>query len=212
MGFEESHILLAFITYFVATASPGPATLSIMDIAMKSGRKPALIFASGVLLGSFIWAFLALLGVAILLSTHANLLFWLKILGGTYLLWLAYKSAKRALIRNETMQGGATKANNKLFLQGLALHITNPKAIFTWVAIVSLALPQDASVIVSLTIVIGCMVLGAIVFGGYATMFSTSKAQKAYQRFGHWFSAILALAFGVAGFKLLSSQIKETYL
>jgi hypothetical protein len=49
MGFEESHLLIAFATYLIATASPGPATIAIMDIAMNEGRKSALIFSFGVL-------------------------------------------------------------------------------------------------------------------------------------------------------------------
>ncbi|MFT5809823.1 MAG: threonine/homoserine/homoserine lactone efflux protein [Rubritalea sp.] len=69
IAFEESHILIAFVTYLVATASPGPATIAIMDIAMDKGRKSVLVFASGVLLGSFVWALLAILGVAVLLSS-----------------------------------------------------------------------------------------------------------------------------------------------
>jgi threonine/homoserine/homoserine lactone efflux protein len=206
MNIEESHILIAFITYFIATASPGPATISIMDIAMDKGRKPALTFASGVLLGSFIWAILALLGVAVLLSTHESLLYWLKVIGGLYLLWLSYKSVRRINSKNEIIINVATVSERKLFLQGLALHVTNPKAIFTWVAIVSLALPQSASIKMSLIVVVGCMILGMVVFGGYAIMFSTSKAQMAYRKLGNWFSGILALIFGVAGLKLISSQ------
>jgi len=206
MDFEASHILIAFITYFVATASPGPATIAIMDIAMSKGRKSALTFASGVLLGSLVWALLALLGVAVLLSTYANLLYWLKIIGGLYLLWLSYKSFKKIYSKNKINKNGAIVTEKKLFFQGVALHITNPKAIFTWVAIVSLALPQSASIVLSLVVVTGCMVLGAVVFGGYAILFSTSKAQRIYQRLGHWFSGILALVFGFAGLKLLSSQ------
>lgn len=38
MSFETSDILIAFITFFVATASPGPATIAIMDIAMSKGQ------------------------------------------------------------------------------------------------------------------------------------------------------------------------------
>ena len=94
----------------------------------------------------------------------------------------------------------------KLFIQGLALHLTNPKAIFSWVAIVSLAVPQNASLTTSLTVVAGCMVLGTIVFGGYAIMFSTAKAQQAYKYFGKWISGVMAVVFGVAGWKLLTSQ------
>jgi len=205
MALETTQILIALATYLVATASPGPATLAIMDIAMDKGRKPAIIFASGVLAGSFIWALLAVLGIAVLLSSYANLFYWLKILGGVYLLWLSYKSIKKITSKNNN-KTNKTQSSKKLFTQGLALHVTNPKAIFTWVAIVSLALPQNASISLSLVVVFACMLLGILVFGGYALLFSTAKAQAAYKRLGNWFNGILALVFGVAGVKLLSSQ------
>ena len=142
MGFEESHLLIAFVTYFIATASPGPATIAIMDIAMDRGRKSALIFASGILLGSFVWALLAILGVAVLLSTYVGVVYWLKVLGGLYLFWLSYKSIKKVCSKEQLLKHNSSLINKKLFVQGLALHVTNPKAIFTWVAIVSLALPE----------------------------------------------------------------------
>jgi len=204
MVVEESHILIAFVTYFVGIASPGPTTIAIMNIAMSKGRKSALIFSSGVLLGSLIWAVLALFGVAVLLSTHPNSLYVLKVLGGSYLLWLSYQSVQNISSKKEQINSD-TLPSKKIFYQGLVLHVTNPKAIFTWVAIVSLALPQSASINLSLLVVIGCLLLGVGVFGGYAVMFSTLKAQRIYRKLGNWFDGILAVAFGVAGFKLLSS-------
>ncbi len=201
----DSHILIALLTYFVLVASPGPATIAIMDIAMDKGRRSALIFASGVLLGSFVWALLALFGVAVLLSTHANLFYWLKIVGGVYLLWLSYKSAKKVYSKKELVQNSANTVTKRLLFHGLALHVTNPKAIFTWVAIVSLALPQHASISMSLIVVAGCMLLGAVVFGGYALLFSTAKAQMMYRKLGNWFNGLLTVVFGVAGLKLLTS-------
>jgi threonine/homoserine/homoserine lactone efflux protein len=199
-------MIIAFLTYLIATASPGPATIAIMDIAMDKGRKSALIFAAGVLLGSFVWALLAILGVAVLLSTYAGVLYWLKILGGLYLFWLSYKSIKKVCIKEQSINKNTDSIlNSKLFVQGLALHVTNPKAIFTWVAIVSLALPQVPSHTMSLVVVVGCMLLGVLVFGGYAFLFSTIKAQKIYSKFGNLLNGLTALIFGTAGFKLLSS-------
>lgn len=39
-----------------------------------------------------------------------------------------------------------------------------------------------------------------------AIIFSTAKAQRIYQKAANWFNGILALVFGVAGFKLLAIQ------
>jgi threonine/homoserine/homoserine lactone efflux protein len=59
----SAHVLLAYIAYFIGTASPGPSNLAIMSLAMRSGRKAALTFALGVVSGSFCWALLASLAV-----------------------------------------------------------------------------------------------------------------------------------------------------
>lgn len=205
MSIEQSHILIACATYFIATASPGPATVSIMEIAANKGRQPALIFAAGVLLGSLAWAILAVLGVATLLSAHANLLYWFKVIGGIYLFWLSYKSVKRIFSTESKHSINSKLVHRKLFLQGLALHLTNPKAIFTWLAIVTLALPDNITYLMSFTIVLACMALGILVFGGYAIIFSTSKAQTVYKNFGKWLDGVAAIIFGAAGYKLLTS-------
>ena len=199
---EESNILVAFLTYFVGIISPGPTTIAIMSIAMDKGRNPALMFVLGVLIGTLIWAFMALFGVAVLFSTYPSSLSILKIIGGFYLILLSYKSIKK-IYNNKTSIINNNIASSRLFFQGFFLHITNPKAIFTWLAIVALAMPHTSSVKVSLIVVMGCLMLSVFVFGGYALLFSTLKAQNTYRKLGHWFDSILAITFGASGCKLL---------
>ena len=65
----SANVLLAYSAYFVGTASPGPSNLAIMGIAMNAGRRAALVFALGVISGSFFWALLASLGLSAVLAT-----------------------------------------------------------------------------------------------------------------------------------------------
>lgn len=51
--------ILIYSTYFVATASPGPSNMAIMDTAMNKGRTAALALAGAVIGGSLMWALLA---------------------------------------------------------------------------------------------------------------------------------------------------------
>ncbi|WP_151638247.1 LysE family translocator [Noviherbaspirillum aerium] len=207
--------LLAYAAYFVGTVSPGPSNLSIMSIAMHSGRKPAVIFAAGVVSGSMFWALLAALGLSALLLSYSNLLFFIKLLGGAYLLWLAAKSARAACrpaldsdssdSREAALRGDAS-SGKRLYLKGLGLHLTNPKAILTWLSIVSLALPAGAGTAHALAIVGGCVCIGILVFGGYALLFSTASARRIYLRVRRWFEGVLALVFAFAGIKLLLSR------
>ena len=203
------NLLLAYSAYFVATASPGPSNLAIMAMAMNSGRKAALLFALGVVSGSLLWALLAAFGLSAVLATYSQALIAIKMFGGAYLLWLASKSARAALTpASQAPVGGnrETASALRVYCRGLGLHITNPKAILAWVAIVSLALPMGAPTSAAASVVAGCLCLGGLVFGGYALVFSTATARRIYGSVRRWLEGALALVFGVAGIKLLLSR------
>lgn len=200
------NVLLAYTVYLIAVASPGPSNLAIMGVAMNAGRRSALVFALGVVSGSFFWALLALLGLSAMLASYSRLLWSIKLAGGLYLLWLAVKAARSALrtapLRQMALEHQAA-SDRRLYLRGLGLHLTNPKAILAWLSIISVALPQGASTPVALLVVVGCMGLGVLVFGGYALAFSTPAARHFYTSVRRWFEAGLAIVFGVAGSRLL---------
>jgi Putative threonine efflux protein len=202
-------LILIYTTYFVATASPGPSNMAIMGTAMKKGRGAALALASGVIGGSMMWALLAACGVLTVLATFAQLLIVLKIGGGLYLLWLAFKAGKSALRRpdaTEFMASGEKHAFGKLFRQGILMHVGNPKAILTWVAIMSVALKPDAATSTLPMIIAGCAGICVLVFCGYAVLFSTSVMAAFYRRIRRGLDALLACCFAVAGLKLVLSR------
>ena len=86
------------------------------------------------------------------------------------------------------------------------MHLTNPKAVLAWIAIMSLGLRPDAPSHVLPAIVAGCAVLGVCVFVGYALVFSTAPMVRAYQKARRWIEGALALFFGYAGIRLLLSR------
>lgn len=124
------NLLLIYLAYFLATASPGPANLAIMKISMSSGRKTGITSALGVITGSITWAALAVSGLTELLKVYSTALIYIKTIGGLYLLWMAYKALRSAL--SSSMSVEKININQysfiKTYLQGLALHLTNPKA------------------------------------------------------------------------------------
>lgn len=202
-------LLLIYTTYFVATASPGPSNMAIMGTAMKNGRGAALALAAGVIGGSMLWALLAACGVLTVLATFAQLLIVLKIAGGLYLLWLAFKAGKSALRNAEvsgTEENPAKSSFGRLFRQGMLMHVGNPKAILTWVAIMSVALKPDAAAATLPLIIGGCAAICITVFCGYALLFSTAAMGAFYRRIRRGLDALLACCFAVAGLKLVFSR------
>lgn len=201
-----ANAMLAYTAYFVGTASPGPSNLAIMSVAANRGRRAASVFALGVVSGSMCWATLATLGLSAALIACAQLLVAIKIAGGLYLLWLAFKSARAAWSpsRAGTREVAPDLSGARLYLNGALMHLTNPKAILVWMSIVSLS--SSRAGVVQYGVMPCCAAIGFVVFVGYALLFSTDPARRLYRRFQRAMNALLAVAFGAAGLRLLAAR------
>jgi threonine/homoserine/homoserine lactone efflux protein len=204
------NLLLAYGLYALGTASPGPSNLAVMSTAVNHGRKPALLFALGVLAGSITWGLVAALGLSAVLARVSVTLVALKILGGLYLLWLALKSGRSAVSvgydANYPVMAACDEAGIRVFLRGAGMHLSNPKAIFVWLSLVTLALPMGVQRSDALLVVAGCLPIGLAVFCGYALLFSTRVARLTYLRLRRWIDGTLAVLFGYAGVRMLLAR------
>ncbi len=205
-----SQLALVYGAYLLATASPGPSNMAIMGVAMRDGRRPALVLAAGVMTGSLCWAMLAATGLSAVLATYAQALWTIKIVGGVYMLYLALRAGKSALRTSAATSGMAAECDARpyraLYRQGVLMHLGNPKAIMSWMAIMSLGLRQGAPEQVLPAIIGGCALLGVTIFGGYALLFSTAPMIAFYTRVRRWIEGTLALLFALAGLELLISR------
>ncbi|RDJ09717.1 LysE family translocator [Rhizobium grahamii] len=202
-------ILPAYVAYLIAVISPGPAIMAIVSTSMTHGRRAGMTISLGIFAGSFTWACAAALGLATILQTYAMALQILKIFGGIYLLYLAYK-AFRAVHGNDDLPQAVVQKSltpRALLLRGYGIHVTNPKAIFAWLAIIALGMPQGAPASVAGLIIGMCMTTGFAIFMGYAVIFSTSRALKIYRNLRRWIEGAMAAFYCVAGLKLLTSRI-----
>ncbi|MFA4913033.1 MAG: LysE family translocator [Alcaligenaceae bacterium] len=215
-------ILLAWATYFVGVASPGPSIMAIMSVAMGSGRQAALIFAGGVASGAFFWAVTATLGVSAAIAAYPPIISAIKIAGGLYFLWLGYRAARsawRARVPAAPIATAKPHAYIWLYVRGLLMHLTNPKAILIWTSIVAMganvgitrsvsgAGALAAQVASPWLVTVGCMLIGTTVFASYALLFSTARARRIYAACQLWLDAGLAVMFVLAGISLLSTSI-----
>jgi threonine/homoserine/homoserine lactone efflux protein len=205
-----SQLAIVYGTYLIATASPGPSNMAIMATAMRDGRLPALALATGVITGSLFWAILTATGLSAVLTAYAQALFVIKIAGGAYLLYLAFRAGRSALKPVSDLAGmtveRAVPRYRSLYRQGVFMHIGNPKAILSWIAIMSLGFRADAPAGMVPAIIGGCAILGVTVFGGYALLFSTASMIALYTRLRRWIESVLSVVFAVAGLKLLVWQ------
>ena len=100
---EEINYLLIAIAALVSIASPGPATLAIMGMSMKQGRKYGLVLALGILTGSLFWSTAAAFGLGAIMQANAWVFEVLRYTGAMYLIYLSYRSLRSAMTPAKTV-------------------------------------------------------------------------------------------------------------
>lgn len=202
-------ILLAYAACFLGLMSPGPNILAVMGTSMSVSRKSGMALAMGVAAGSFSWAVITASGLSALIVAYGSALLVIKIAGGLYLLWLAYKSFRSAFSSYDIEAkafAGSDQTKWFYFSRGFIVQMTNPKAAFSWIAIIALGMGTGAPVWVAAAIVIGTTALSITMHAIYAVAFSTAPMIHIYARGRRWIQGAMGTFFTVAGLKLLTSR------
>ncbi len=203
----DINLLPLLAAAFIAMVSPGPATLALAGTSMAFGRRAGLALASGITTGSLAWSMTAALGLGALMATHVWMLEILRYLGVAYLMYLAIKAARSALLGKAVATKSFTGDWRVLYLKGLALHLTNPKAILFFGSLYSIGLPPETSS-ANLALVVAAVGLqSAILFHCYAFLFSSKAVTRVYLKMHRGIEGVLALAFTAASLKILTARL-----
>lgn len=191
--------------FFLVAVAPGPATLGCAAVSMGHGRRAGFAFGAGLGIGLAFWGVLAALGLGAILAAHAQVLIVLKLLGGAYLLWLAWQSGRSAL-----SGPGAEAANirsGRWLRRGLFLNLSNPKAVFAWLASLSLGLGPEASMGAVILATAVCAAIGFAIYVPWIVGFSHPPVMRLYRRFRFWVDGVVAALFAAAGLALIRSAL-----
>ena len=209
---EHLPFLLTFYLAFMAgVLSPGPNILSIIGASMGTSRRAGVLVACGVSTGTIVWSSLAVTGVTALMASYAPIATALRIAGGAYLLWLAYGFVRKAASPTGVTVDARSAEGSALgwYFRGLAVQLTNPKAVLSWLALVAIVAKPDAPLWVSLAMVGGCTTIALVAHVGWALLFSTRRVVAAYDRAAVVVNGTLATLFGAIGAALLWDGIGE---
>ena len=206
---SEINLSLILLAALVATISPGPATLALAGTSMASGRASGLALASGITTGSLMWSLAAALGLGAVMLANAWVFELIRYFGAAYLMYLAYKAARSALSKKDLSTRSITGNKRSIYIKGLVLHLTNPKAILFFGSLFSLGLPPGTG-FKELALVIAAVGMQSfILFHGYALLFSSQAMTRIYLQLRRWFEAAFAFGFGAASFKILITKVES---
>ena len=128
---------------FIAAVTPGPAVMLVAVHSISFGFKSSLLTALGNACGLLIMSCLSVIGLSALVLHSAVAFSVIKILGAVYLVYMGINLWRKGLVQKVTYHKEPAKKNHfGLYIQGILVAITNPKAIIFTTAL----FPQFISV------------------------------------------------------------------
>lgn len=153
--------LAAFIAvallHLMAAISPGPAVLMAARTGVTEGLRTGAFLAAGIGLGGVIWAAAALFGLNLVFEAAPALLWALKLLGGAYLIWMAWGMWRDATTPLDLDQASRLpRSPASAFRLGVLTQLANPKPAVLFSAIFIGTVPQGTApwVYVALLVVV----------------------------------------------------------
>lgn len=198
-------ILLALLA---GVLSPGPSFVQVARIAVARSRADGLAAAVGMGLGATAFAALALAGLHAVLAAVPALYTALKLLGGAYLLWMAWniwRGARDPLPLESTGDEAARRSVGKSFRLGLTTQLSNPKCAVVYGSVFAALLPAHFPLVASGLVLAGVFVMEAGWYAIVALVLSSAAPRAAYLRSKALVDRTAAGVMGLLGGRLMAT-------
>ena len=209
MAVEWQYFLAVWAFIGANILSPGPNVLNTITTAMGSGRSAGLWSSLAVGFGISIWCLGMSLGVAAVFSLLPVAQSGLRLVGAGLLIWFAsryLRSAWRGFRKHPAaLQAVAGLSAKASFLRSLSVIALNPKALTTWLFVLTI-FPIDQAHAADIAVVcVGAAALAMSIHAVYALLFSTKGAARAYLRAAPLINAVVGVFFLIIAVELLLS-------
>ncbi|MEM1363440.1 MAG: LysE family translocator [Pseudomonadota bacterium] len=130
--------ILPFVAYVtalgIAAVIPGPGVAALVGRALGAGSVSSLPFILGLAFGDVLFLTVAVLGLSALAAAASGLFFVVKVLGGLYLLYLAWKFWTADCGQIDVTNAPSTNSWIAA-ASGLAVTLGNPKTVVFYLAL-----------------------------------------------------------------------------
>lgn len=186
--------------------SPGPSFILVARTSLAVSRRDGLAAAVGMGVGGVFFSAIALLGLLAILTAVPLLHLALKVLGGTYLVYLGYRiwrGARQSLVLESTsLQNYPTQARRS-FVLGLVTQVSNPKTAVVYASVFASLLPHNIppSVLVALPIMV--FAIETIWYSVVALALSSPSPRTRYLASKAWIDRTAGAIMSLLGLKLI---------
>ncbi len=205
---EYTFLLPIGLFLLLGVMSPGPSFVLVAHTAVAKSKIEAVAVSLGMGVGATIFAIVASLGLFIVLDTIPWLYLVLKIGGGVYLLFLAFKMWKSAHLpmSKSTRYAENSGSTVKMFLLGLFTQLSNPKTAIVFGSALAAFLPKAAPEYSYYLISLLAFLIDSGWYILVVALFSTQRMQEAYARSKRTICRGAGVFMGMIGIKLLTAE------
>lgn len=130
----EPAVLAAFtVAGIILFITPGPDMSLWLARTITGGRRAGIAAMLGTALGCTVHSCLAAAGISVLISASPIAFNTMKIVGGLYLLWLAWGMIRHGTTFALDMSGPKAPRLLPTFMTGLAVNLSNPKVVIFFI-------------------------------------------------------------------------------
>ncbi len=176
--------LTAFIAvallHLMAAISPGPAVLMAARTGVTEGLRTGVFLAMGIGTGAVVWAAAALFGLNLIFQAAPALLWGLKIIGGAYLIYMAWGMWRSADQPLDMSASALPRSPASAFKLGVVTQLSNPKPAILFSAIFVGTVPQGTPVWVYAALLTVVFLNETIWCTLVARIFSFDRSKAAY--------------------------------
>jgi threonine/homoserine/homoserine lactone efflux protein len=203
-------VIAILVALMLGAMSPGPSFVLVARNSVGLSRADGLATAVGMGVGGVIFGGIALAGLYTLLMSVEWLYITLKIAGGVYLLYLAYKIWRGANSPLVVDDGTILhrKGVQRSFWLGLTTQLSNPKTAIVYGSIFASLLPQHPPLWCYIALP---PLMFAIEAGWYtlvAICFSSRRPREVYLRSKKWVDRLASTAIAALGLRLILTAHK----
>lgn len=200
---------LYLLFLFMATAtvfSPGPGVVMTLTNALRYGVRGTFGGILGIAFGALVVAAISATSLGVLLAASTLAFTVLKLLGAAYLVYLGVRLWRAPPFKfNE--QTAHEASFGRRFLEGLSLQLTNPKAIFFFLAVFPQFIdPAHHYATQFATLVLTYSALVVIIHSGYAFFARRAKGWLTSERGGRTVNKAAGATFVFFGAALATAE------
>ena len=192
-------------TVLLGAMSPGPSFVLVARTAAAVSRRDALATAIGMGVGGLAFAGAALLGLIVVLASVPWLYLAVKVIGASYLLYLALRLWINSNLPLETERVRKDDARGmfRSFSLGLATQLSNPKTANWYASVFAVLSSADQTREFAAVVLPMIFVIEAGWYAVVAIVFSSAGPRRGYLGLKHWIDRVAGGVIGLLGLKLL---------